>query len=538
MAEIRVSDAVLRRLEALAEKQNTSVEAILEQQFADTADAIPDLMRAESFEHLQLATEAAQLGIWVLDVRSGHLEWNEQHLRMYGITRDNFTNEITSWRKTLHPEDKAYAEAEFERVLNGDSVQNVNFRIVRPDGEIRYINGAATPVFDDDGNIIKVIGNNIDITDIRQTHETLLNQQQILATISEAIIVIDTDYKIMSWNQPAVEMYGWQADEVIGRDMQAVTQSSYPDTDSEAVVRAFLEKGYWKGEAIQKTKSGVQIHVLASVNTLRDTDGNPIAYVGVNRDITARKRAEVLQAEHQALNMRLQKEKEITHLRSHMLRTIVHEFRTPLSVILTSVGMIVRRGHQLDDDQKHGQLAKVNKQVALLDSFLEDMKVFATVDQNFFNPQMETVDFIAFCAGLADDMRMILKPEQILETIFSTETLSLICDRRLIHLAISNLLTNASKYSPAGSRIELRVVMQDESVIVTVSDEGIGIPEEEQEFLFIPFHRASNTTDYNGTGVGLSIVKEVVEKHNGTITCESAVNAGTTFMMTLPIKTD
>ncbi|MEO1166959.1 MAG: PAS domain S-box protein [Chloroflexota bacterium] len=392
MAEIRVSDAVLRRLEILAEKQNTSVEAILEQQFADTEETHPDFMRAESFEHLQLATEAAQLGIWVLDVRSGLLEWNEQHLRMYGITRDNFTNEIASWRKTLHPEDKAYAESEFERVLNGDSVQNVTFRIVRPDGEIRYINGAATPVFDDDGNIIKVIGNNIDITDIRQTHETLLNQQQILATISEAIIVIDTDYKIMSWNQPAVEMYGWQADEVIGRDMQAVTQSSYPDTDSEAVVRAFLEKGYWKGEAIQKTKSGVQIHVLASVNTLRDTDGNPIAYVGVNRDITARKRAEVLQAEHQALNMRLQKEKEITHLRSHMLRTIVHEFRTPLSVILTSVGMIVRRGHQLDDDQKHGQLAKVNKQVALLDSFLEDMKVFATVDQNFFNPRFPFVD--------------------------------------------------------------------------------------------------------------------------------------------------
>ncbi|MEO1644349.1 MAG: PAS domain S-box protein, partial [Chloroflexota bacterium] len=231
MAEIRVSDAVLRRLEMLAEKQNTSVEAILEQQFADTEETLPDFMRTDSFEHLQLATEAAQLGIWVLDVRSGHLEWNDHLLHMYGITRYQFENELDSWRNSVHPDDKEHADTQLNRAFEGERIHNVNFRIVRPDGEIRYINGAATPVFDDDGNIIKVIGNNIDITDIRQTHETLLNQQQILATISEAVIVIDTDYKIMSWNQPAVEMYGWQADEVIGRDMQAVTQSSYPDSD-------------------------------------------------------------------------------------------------------------------------------------------------------------------------------------------------------------------------------------------------------------------------------------------------------------------
>ena len=232
----------------------------------------------------------------------------------------------------------------------------------------------------------------------------------------------------------------------------------------------------------------------------------------------------------------LEKERELNALKSHFISTTSHEFRTPLTAILSSMQLIQRYRTKWSDEQIEDQFTKVKNSIFNLTKLLDDILTLSHADSGriFFNPK--EIDLYQFCIEILDEIKHLQLSTHKFNYEFISAKRNFVLDPKLIRFIMVNLLSNAFKYSPEGGRVKLFISSSPSDIEIIIQDEGIGIPQKDLENLFKPFFRAGNTGDIEGTGLGLSIVKRAVELHNGTIKCDSKPNFGTKFVITLPWK--
>jgi PAS domain S-box-containing protein len=259
--------------------------------------------------------------------------------------------------------------------------------------------------------------------------------------------------------------------------------------------------------------------------------------VAVARDITERKQAELLRTQQTTLEIALEKEKELAQLRSQLISTIAHEFRTPLTVILFSSSLLVKYGDRLSPERHSETVENIVMQVKRLDEMLDDVSTLSKTRRGFLQFQPQPVDIAAFCAQLVEELESIKQPNQVLVlNVMDHFANPVQLDEVLLRHTLTNLISNAIKYSPDGGVVTLELCQSDGNIVLTVNDQGIGIPPGDMDRLFQPFYRAANVSNIHGTGLGLSIAREAVALHGGTITCKSQLNKGTTFKVIIPMK--
>lgn len=267
-----------------------------------------------------------------------------------------------------------------------------------------------------------------------------------------------------------------------------------------------------------------------------DENGNILEWVGSCTDITERKQAEseILKA--------AARERELSELRSNFVSVVSHEFRTPLTTILSSDQMLERYGSRLSPEQKNNHHQRIQGAVSQMTQLLDDLlSIGQTEDVNFqANPQ--PLDLVAFCRHLVEEMQVILNNQQTnardLHSIIFThsgECANTRLDEKLLQQSLINLLSNAVKYSPDGGDVQFDLVCSDTEAVFRIQDQGIGIPEQDLPQLFESFSRCSNVGNIPGTGLGLAIVKKSLDLQGGKITVTSIVGVGTTFYVTLPL---
>lgn len=225
---------------------------------------------------------------------------------------------------------------------------------------------------------------------------------------------------------------------------------------------------------------------------------------------------------------------ESLQLKSRFISTVSHEFRTPLAAILANSQIIERYEKRLSDEQKAGYHAKIKAQVEYLTKLVEDVLLVSKGDSVGFRLEIDRQNLKAFCEEIISEISL-LAPNNIeicLETRGICEETRF--DSKLLRHILFNLLSNAVKYSPQGGKIRLKINATSKQFSLAVSDEGIGIPLEEQPKLFQNFFRASNAGIVNGTGLGLTIVKRAVEAYGGQIALKSSSDKGTTVEVKLP----
>lgn len=232
----------------------------------------------------------------------------------------------------------------------------------------------------------------------------------------------------------------------------------------------------------------------------------------------------------------LEKERELNALKSHFISTTSHEFRTPLTAILSSMQLIQRYRTKWSDDQIEEQFTKVKNAVFNLTNLLDDILTLSHEDSGriIFNPK--EIDLYQFCIEVLEEIKHLQLSTHKFNYEFTSANRNFVLDPKLVRFIMVNLVSNAFKYSPAGGRVKLIISSSPSNIEIIVQDEGIGIPPGDLENLFNPFFRAGNTGEIEGTGLGLSIVKRSVELHNGTIKCDSRPNFGTKFAVILPWK--
>jgi two-component system sensor histidine kinase/response regulator len=253
----------------------------------------------------------------------------------------------------------------------------------------------------------------------------------------------------------------------------------------------------------------------------------------VENQLGLRKLKQHIKLESQ-LRQSLIKEKELTELKRRIITTISHEYRTPLSVILTSAELLE---HYCDSEnekqQKH--IKRIQQMVQHLSSLVNDVVLINEFEQDQVILKPITLNLIEFGKILISEIKLVRKVQQKINFSYQGHEFFGKWDERILRQMLSHLLSNAIKFSPADSEIDLKLVQQQDTIQFQVQDRGIGILAENQEKIFDPFYRGDNIGTIQGEGVGLAIVKKCVNLYGGQILLKTELNKGTIFIITLPI---
>jgi len=230
----------------------------------------------------------------------------------------------------------------------------------------------------------------------------------------------------------------------------------------------------------------------------------------------------------------LQKEKELHELKSRFVTIASHEFRTPLSTVLSSASLISKYKTTEDDDKRLKHVERIKSAVSNLTSILNDFLSISRIEEGKIYNVPSEFDLVTFTTDITEEMQGVVKAGQRIYYAHTGDKTIVNLDKNLLKNILFNLLSNASKYSGEGKDIFLNTELNDKHLTLTVKDQGIGIPEADKTHLFTPFFRAQNVTNIQGTGLGLNIVKRYVDIMQGTLDYTSELNQGTTFIITIP----
>ena len=231
----------------------------------------------------------------------------------------------------------------------------------------------------------------------------------------------------------------------------------------------------------------------------------------------------------------LLQEKELSDLKIQLFSMISHEFRTPLTVIL-SASQLLENGLKDADQSSRKNLYRIQSSVKLMNQFLTDILILTRAESGNLSCRLEPLDIEAFCLNLVEDFQFINKNNTPIKFVSQGLMSRPYLDEKLLYSILSNLLLNAIKYSPTGAGISLILWKDSDRIVFQVRDHGIGIAEEDRGKIYEPFYRGQNVENIIGTGLGLAVVKKCVELHRGEIALDSQVDKGTSFTVKLPIS--
>lgn len=236
----------------------------------------------------------------------------------------------------------------------------------------------------------------------------------------------------------------------------------------------------------------------------------------------------------QSVKLLLAQEQKLNELKSRFVAMMAHDLRTPLTHILVSLEILRQYGNDLGEAQKRKQFSRMQVAIKNMTLQLEEMLTIDQVESGKLLVNPILLDVIVFCQDRLDFFGLIADKKCRLTFSCSTEKVMAFLDEDLLQHILNNLISNAIKYSPHGGEVCLSLEGEGDRILLEVSDRGIGIPAEDLDKIFTFFERASNVGKIKGTGIGLYIVKQAVESHQGTISVVSEVGMGTTFRVTLP----
>ncbi|MFP2997309.1 PAS domain-containing sensor histidine kinase [Spongiivirga sp. MCCC 1A20706] len=393
--------------------------------------------------------------------------------------------------------------------------------------------------------------------------------ETLAEAIPEGVIVVDSTQKIVGLNKSTLEMFGYDRDELLGQLLTVlvpVKHKSVHGSHFEGFYRQSERREMGKGRDLNGLrKDGVEFPL--EVGLAPFTYNNKKYVMGLLVNITERKKIEqrILQlndeleikvqertkalnetvetlqkevkkrkkAEVKALES-LKKERELNELKTKFLSLVSHEFKTPLSGILTSALLAGKYEKQTEQDKRLKHLELIKNKVHYLDNILNDFLSVERLDSGKVNYRYSTFELSKVLNEVIYNANMLLKSGQTINYPDDADTMLLDFDEQVLTLVISNILSNAIKYSPENTIIDIRIKQGEEMISIEIEDQGMGIPEHEQKHIFDRYFRAENAINDQGTGIGLNIVKSHLDNLGGSINFISEENKGTTFIIQLP----
>lgn len=362
------------------------------------------------------------------------------------------------------------------------------------------------------------------------------------------ILIVNSSGKIVHANPFVCQMLNYNVQEFVGKDVSALLPTDLQERHREHIHTYFrkpLSRPMGQGmELVAMKHNGEKIYVEISLCSYTlESERLAVAFVTdisrqkaeAERLQTYRQHLETLVKERtQELNDALDREKELGQVKSRFVSLASHEFRTPLSTILSSSALISRYNESSGSENIEKHVTRIRNAIHNLTNILNDFLSIDKLEQGAVVVKNEEFNLGVFIDEVCEELEDYLKAGQIIEKSHSG-SLVVLTDQKLIKNILLNLISNASKYSAEGKTISIRTEVTESSLLVKVTDQGIGIPKEEQEKLFTLFYRGSNVGTMHGTGLGLNIVAKYISLLAGEINVESQPEAGSTFTLNIPM---
>lgn len=372
--------------------------------------------------------------------------------------------------------------------------------------------------------------------------------KSILETVIDAVITTDSMGKILFVNHSTTQLFGYSTDELIGQSIELLMPNNHRRHHA-SYMQNYKQTGQKKvigiGRKIDaKKKNGEMFPCWLSLTHFK-INGDDF-FTGIIKDYSELEQAHQELAELNQnleqkvkektaeLEIALQKEKELNHLKSKFLTLASHEFKTPLATILSSTILIEKHGRNANtfSDAQEKHVERIKRSVNLLNEIIEEFINLEKIEKNKIDikqQEFNLYDFLNDCIGLLS----VLKKEGQIVELNCPEHLLVHSDYDLSLFVLMNLLSNAIKYSKEQQKIVVNVTVEDQ-VLIHVIDQGIGIPHQNQQFIFERFYRSDNSSNVDGTGIGLHIAKRYANLLGGDVSFTSEENKGSHFIFSMP----
>ncbi len=389
--------------------------------------------------------------------------------------------------------------------------------------------------------------------------------------ISEGIIIVNEKQEIVTSNDAADRMFGYKPEELLGQNLNILIPREFKKTHHHQVDE-FLKKsdprqmghgrdlyGQRKDGSVFPVEAGLNPfdvygskYVMALVTdiSVRKNQEREITELNLSLEQKIEERTKELQksiktlteevakrkeAEHK-MKESLRRERELNELKTKFLSLVSHEFKTPLSGILISATLAGKYTQTDQQDKREKHLKTIQSKVKYLNNILNDFLSIERLESGKTNYKFDTIPLSKVVNEVIYNSNMLLKDGQKINYPNNIDDITINFDEKILELSLSNLINNAIKYSPEYTTIDVVVAAKKDAVEIKIIDQGMGIPQKEQKFIFNRYFRAENALLDQGTGIGLNIVKSHLENLGGTINFESEEGKGTTFTISFPTK--
>ncbi|QEL19635.1 PAS domain S-box protein [Limnoglobus roseus] len=508
-------------------------------------------------ERLSIATTGTGIGVWDWDLRNNNLIWDDQMYRIYGIPADQFGGAYEAWQTGLHPDDRERASAEVMRAVRGEAEFDTAFRVTWPDRTVHHIKARGVAKRDADGETVRMIGLNWDVTVQEELAAELADFRETLDQTLDCVFIIDPDTLWFTYvNQGACRQTGYSRDELFRMGPCDLTPDFAPAGWDKLVAPLIAGKEpQLRYESVLGHKLGYRVPAEVSLQYLSPA-GRRSRFVAVVRDVTERKRAEEdlrryasevtksrdrIEAQAAQLVLRTQ---ELSRARgaadaanrakSEFLANMSHEIRTPMNGVLGMTRLTLDT--ELTPRQRE-YLEMAHRSAETLLDILNDILDFSKIEAGKFTLEAVPFHVQEWVENVVKDMsiRSSAKNLELTYDVGGDVPYAVSGDPGRLRQVLLNLVSNAIKFTDAGE-VDVtirRVGGGDEEVELefAVRDTGIGIPPDRVERIFEAFEQAdtSITRTHGGTGLGLTISARLVSLMGGPMRVQSVLGEGSTF---------
>ena len=379
---------------------------------------------------------------------------------------------------------------------------------------------------------------------------------------TEGIIIANQSGTIIRANPSSEKLFGYEKSELLNQKIEILVPNKFSHSHEkhrENYNKNPHPRSMGKGlDLFGKKKNGLEFPVEISLShyktndemfiiafiidrTERKESEEKIKKVNAELELKVEERTKILKETLQELEISkdelsaaLEKEKELNDMKSRFVTMASHEFRTPLSTILSSASLIGKYKNTEEEEKRHKHVDRIKSAVTNMTLILNDFLSAGKLEEGKITINPVSIDIPAYINESLNELSNFLKSGQVVNYNHEGEN-CFVCDKQFLKNMIINLVSNASKFSSENKTIDITTINLNKELQLIVKDNGMGIPADEQKNLFERFFRAKNASNIQGTGLGLNIVAKYVEVLNGTIKFESELNKGTIFYITLPL---
>jgi PAS domain S-box-containing protein len=390
----------------------------------------------------------------------------------------------------------------------------------RPDGSRAWFVPYPTPLHDVDGTLIGAVNVLVDITDRKRAEEASLYLNSIITSSDDAIVSKDLNGTVTSWNEGAVRLFGFTAEEMVGRSIRRIIPLDRQGEEDQVLARVRSGERVDHFETIRLRKDGTTVPISLTVSPVKDRHGRIIGASKIARDITQRKQAEQAIAEALAV-------------KDEFIGLVSHELRTPLTTILGNAAILARKEKLPDEEARREAAEDVHREALRLNGIIEDLLSLARLERGKI--ECEPVAIARLLERSAREYAE--RSGRRIELHMEDDAPLVSGDESLLGHVIGNYLSNADKYSPPDAPIEIVLERSGGEGRVRILDRGIGIEPDEAKLLFESFYRSKNVGHVGGMGIGLSVCRRLIRAIGGNCWAAPRDGGGSEFGFSLPLDT-